>query len=243
MGGHEPSGPAVRAGSAVRAGRFWRQVRVLVVEDDEQLADVIVRSLRRDAFAVDAAPDGAVALEKATAVDYDVIVLDRDLPEVDGDSVCRQLVAEGVAARILMLTAAAAVEDRVDGLLLGADDYLTKPFAMAELTARLRALSRRASRARPPRLTWRDVWLDTASRAAGRGERALHLTNREFAVLEELLLEPGQVVSAEELMERVWDERLDPFSNAVRVTILTLRRKLGDPPVITTVVGRGYRLG
>jgi DNA-binding response OmpR family regulator len=218
-------------------------VRVLVVEDDEQLADVIVRSLRRDALAVDLATDGAVALEKAQTVDYDVIVLDRDLPVVHGDAVCRQLVADRAAARILMLTAAAAVEERVDGLMLGADDYLTKPFAMAELTARLQALSRRAARPRPLRLAWRDLWLDPATRSAGRGEAPLQLTNREFAVLEELLLEPGRVVSAEELMERVWDDRLDPFSNAVRVTVLTLRRKLGDPPVITTVVGRGYRLG
>jgi DNA-binding response OmpR family regulator len=218
-------------------------VRVLVVEDDEQLADVIVRSLRRDAFAVDLATDGAVALEKAQTVDYDVIVLDRDLPVVHGDAVCRQLVADRAVARILMLTAAAAVEDRVDGLMLGADDYLTKPFAMAELTARLRALSRRAARPRPTRLTWGDLWLDPATRSAGRGDVPLQLTNREFAVLEELLLEPGRVVSAEELMERVWDDRLDPFSNAVRVTVLTLRRKLGDPPVIRTVVGRGYRLG
>jgi two-component system, OmpR family, response regulator VanR len=218
-------------------------VRVLVVEDDEQLADVIVRSLRRDAFAVDLAADGAVGLEKAQTVDYDVIVLDRDLPVVHGDAVCRQLVADRAVARILMLTAAAAVEDRVDGLMLGADDYLTKPFAMAELTARLRALSRRAARPRPARLTWKDLWLDPATRSAGRGEAPLRLTNREFAVLEELLVDPGRVVSAEELMERVWDDRLDPFSNAVRVTILTLRRKLGDPPVITTVVGQGYRLG
>ena len=218
-------------------------MRVLVVEDDEQLADVIARGLRRDAFAVDLAPDGAIALRKAHAVDYDVIVLDRDLPVVHGDAVCRQLVSDGSLARILMLTAADAVEDRVEGLMLGADDYLTKPFAMAELTARLRALSRRASRPRPPELTWRDLWLDPGTRRARRGDEALQLTNREFAVLEELMLEPGRVVSAEELMERVWDDRLDPFSNAVRVTILTLRRKLGEPPLIATVVGHGYRLG
>ena len=217
-------------------------MRVLVVEDDERLADVIARSLRRDTFAVDVAADGAVALEKARAVDYDVIVLDRDIPAVHGDVVCRELVASRGMARILMLTAAAAVEDRVEGLLLGADDYLTKPFAMAELTARLQALARRALRPRPPRLTWRDLWLEPASRSAGRDDVPLQLTNREFAVLEELLLEPGSVVSAEELMERVWDDRLDPFSNAVRVTMLTLRRKLGDPPLIATVVGRGYRL-
>jgi DNA-binding response OmpR family regulator len=217
-------------------------MRVLLVEDDERLADVIARSLRRDAFAVDLAGDGAIALQKAYEVEYDVIVLDRDLPEVHGDVVCRELVAREGMARILMLTAAAAVEDRVEGLALGADDYLPKPFAMVELTARLRALGRRARRPRPPRLTWGDVWLDPASRSAGRGPRRLRLTNREFAVLEELMVEPGDVVSAEELMERVWDDRLDPFSNAVRVTIQTLRRKLGDPPVIATVVGRGYRL-
>ena len=217
-------------------------MRVLVVEDDEQLADVIARGLRRDAFAVDVVTDGAVALEKAQEVTYDVIVLDRDIPAVHGDVVCRRLVADRSVARILMLTAAAAVEDRVEGLLLGADDYLTKPFAMAELVARLRALGRRALRPRPPKLTWGDLWLDPGSRQAARGDVPLQLTNREFAVLEELLWEPGQVVSAEDLMERVWDDRLDPFSNAVRVTMLTLRRKLGDPPVIATVVGRGYRL-
>ena len=219
-----------------------RAVRVLVVEDDEQLADVIARGLRRDTFAVDTVGDGATALTKAREVDYDVIVLDRDIPAVHGDAVCRQLVAERAMPRILMLTAAAAVEDRVEGLLLGADDYLTKPFAMAELVARLRALGRRALRPRPPRMEWRDLWLEPGSRSAARGDVPLQLTNREFAVLEELMLEPGQVVSAEELMERVWDDRLDPFSNVVRVTMLTLRRKLGDPPVIATVVGRGYRL-
>jgi DNA-binding response OmpR family regulator len=217
-------------------------MRVLLVEDDEHLADVIARNLRRDAFAVDVAGDGALALQKAYEVDYDVIVLDRDIPEVHGDVVCRELVDGEATARILMLTAAATVEDRVEGLSLGADDYLPKPFAMVELTARLRALGRRARRRRPPMLTWRDVWLDPASRSAGRGDAKLRLTNREFAVLEELMAEPGDVVSAEELMERVWDDRLDPFSNAVRVTVQTLRRKLGDPPLIATVVGRGYRL-
>ena len=217
-------------------------MRVLVVEDDRPLADAIARGLRKDAFAVDLAHNGEVALQKASVVDYDVIVLDRDLPVVHGDDVCRALGTGEATARILMLTASGAVDDRVEGLLLGADDYLPKPFAMAELAARLRALARRSERSRTQRLEWRDVWLEPAHRSAGRGSETLELTNREFAVLEELMVEPGRVVSAEELMERVWDERLDPFSNAVRVTILTLRRKLGDPPVIRTVHRAGYRL-
>jgi DNA-binding response OmpR family regulator len=218
-------------------------LRVLVVEDDRPLADAIARGLRREAFAVDLAHDGAAALRKAALVEYDAIVLDRDLPLVHGDEVCRQLGADRAVTRILMLTASAAVDQRVEGLKLGADDYLPKPFAMAELSARLRALSRRATRPRPLRLEWREVWLDPASRLAGRGDRTLELTNREFAVLEELLCDPGAVVSPEQLMERVWDDRLDPFSNAVRVTVLTLRRKLGEPPVIKTVPRAGYRLG
>jgi DNA-binding response OmpR family regulator len=213
-----------------------------VVEDDRPLADAIARGLRQDAFAVDLAHDGEVALRKASVVDYDVIVLDRDLPVVHGDDVCRSLGAGDASARILMLTASGAVDQRVEGLALGADDYLAKPFAMAELSARLRALARRSERARPPRLEWHDLWLEPARRTAGRGTEAIELTNREFAVLEELMAEPGRVVSSEELMERVWDDRLDPFSNAVRVTILTLRRKLGDPPVIRTVHRAGYRL-
>jgi DNA-binding response OmpR family regulator len=217
-------------------------VRILVVEDDRPLADAIVRGLRRDAFAVDVAHDGEIALQKAAVVEYDVIVLDRDLPVVHGDEVCRRLGVEGATTRVLMLSASGAVDQRVEGLMLGADDYLAKPFAMSELSARLRALARRASRPRPPRLTWGDLWLEPARRTAGRGERDLELTNREFAVLEELMLEPGALVTAEELMERVWDDRLDPFSNAVRVTILTLRRKLGEPPVIRTVPRAGYRL-
>jgi DNA-binding response OmpR family regulator len=217
-------------------------VRVLVVEDDLSLADAIARGLRRDAFAVDLAHDGAVALQKAREVDYDVIVLDRDLPVVHGDDVCQQLGEAQAICRVLMLSAAAEVEHRVEGFRLGADDYLAKPFAMTELSARIRALSRRASRPRPPRLSCGDIWLDPASRTAGRGARRLDLTNREFAVLEELLLSEGAVVSAEELMDRVWDDRLDPFSNVVRVTILTLRRKLGEPTVIETVPRAGYRL-
>lgn len=217
-------------------------MRVLLAEDDRSLADAIARGLRREAFAVDIAHDGEVALEKAELVDYDVIVLDRDLPVVHGDEVCRRLAARELVTRILMLTASATVNQRVEGLMLGADDYLPKPFAMSELAARLHALGRRAARPRPLRLEWGDLWLDPGRRAAGRAGKPLELTNREFAVLEELMTDAGRVVSAEELMERVWDEQLDPFSNAVRVTVLTLRRKLGEPPVIGTVPRAGYRL-
>lgn len=217
-------------------------MRILVVEDDRPLADAIARGLRRDAFAVDVVHDGAAALDKSRLVAYDAIVLDRDLPEVHGDEVCRRLSGDQSLSRILMLTASGAVDQRVEGLLLGADDYLAKPFSMTELSARLRALGRRVSRPRPPRLEWRDVWLEPARRTAGRGDRDLGLTNREFGVLEELMVEPGAIVSAEHLMERVWDDQLDPFSNAVRVTMSTLRRKLGDPPVIGTLPRTGYRL-
>jgi DNA-binding response OmpR family regulator len=217
-------------------------MRVLLVEDDAPLADAIARGLRRATFAVDVAADGETALEKVAVVDYDLVVLDRNLPGVHGDAVCEQLAREGSTARILMLTASAQVDERVEGLLIGADDYLAKPFAMAELVARLRALGRRIPRALPAVLRSNDVWIDPARRTAGRDDRPLQLTNREFAVLETLLMAEGAVVSAEELMERVWDDRLDPFSNAVRVTILTLRRKLGEPPVILTVPTKGYRL-
>jgi DNA-binding response OmpR family regulator len=217
-------------------------MRVLLVEDDAPVADSIARLLRREAFAVDLATDGESALEKISFVDYDLVVLDRNLPRVHGDVVCEQLANSGAQARILMLTASSEVEQRVEGLLLGADDYLSKPFAMSELLARLRALARRVPRALPIILRRGDVWLDPARRTAGRGDRALNLTNREFAVLETLVMAEGAAVTAEELMERVWDERLDPFSNVVRVTILTLRRKLGDPPVILTLPGAGYRI-
>jgi DNA-binding response OmpR family regulator len=217
-------------------------VRVLLVEDDLALADVVARGLRREAIAVDVAYDGHEALEKARALPYDVVVLDRWLPGVHGDAVCRELCATGAGPRVLMLSAASLVQDRVVGLSLGADDYLVKPFAMAELVARIRALDRRRQRARPVTLHWADVCVDPARRSATRGERDLHLTNREFAVLEELIAAGGDVLSAEMLMERVWDDGLDPFSNIVRVTILTLRRKLGEPPLVETVVGAGYRM-
>jgi DNA-binding response OmpR family regulator len=217
-------------------------MRVLLAEDDAPLADVIARGLRRAALSVDIARDGGSALERAQSVEYDVIVLDRDLPVLHGDAVCEALNASGALSRILMLTASAAIEERVEGLALGADDYLPKPFAMAELVARIRALGRRSMRARPKILEFGDVWLDPARRRAGRGTDELRLTNREFALLEQLMIEPGATLSAEVLMARVWDDRVDPFSNIVRVTMLTLRRKLGDPAVIETVPRFGYRL-
>ena len=217
-------------------------MRVLLAEDDAALADVIARGLRRAALSVDIARDGGTALERARTLEYDVIVLDRDLPVLHGDAVCEALTAAGALTRILMLTASAAIEERVEGLALGADDYLPKPFAMTELVARIRALGRRSMRARPKVLAWGDLWLDPARRRAGRGTEELRLTNREFALLEQLMVEPGATLSAEQLMERVWDDRLDPFSNIVRVTMLTLRRKLGDPAVIETVPRSGYRL-
>jgi two-component system, OmpR family, response regulator VanR len=217
-------------------------MRVLLAEDDVALAAVIARGLRRSALAVDVTYDGETALDKARLVAYDVVVLDRELPGVHGDVVCRALQEHGSGTRILMLTASGSVEDRVEGLSLGADDYLPKPFAMAELVARVRALARRTRPAHPAILRWHDIWLDPARHTAGRGDANVRLTNREFAVLEELIASDGALVSAEELMERVWDDTLDPFSNIVRVTILTLRRKIGDPAVIETVPGAGYRL-
>ncbi len=217
-------------------------MRVLVVEDEETLADAIARGLRREGMAVDLAYDGAEALEKAGINQYDVVVLDRDLPRVHGDQVCRTLVRQKAASRILMLTASGEVEDRVDGLTMGADDYLGKPFAFEELVARIRTLSRRTVTPLPPVLRHGDITLDPARRVATRAGRYLGLSNKEFGVLELLLSRPGVVVSAEELLERVWDENADPFTNTVRVTIANLRRKLGEPPVIQTVVGTGYRV-
>ncbi len=217
-------------------------MRVLLAEDDAPLADTIARGLRRAAIAVDLAGDGASALEKLGLVPYDVLVLDRELPVVHGDQVCRDVTASDQQTRILMLTASSEIHERVEGLSIGADDYLAKPFAMAELVARIRALGRRAGIALPAVLRWRDVVLDPGRRRVSRDDREIRLANREFAVLEALMAVDGAVLSAEELMDRVWDEHLDPFSNIVRVTMLTLRRKLGDPPLIETVAGRGYRL-
>ncbi|WP_067458970.1 response regulator transcription factor [Actinomadura macra] len=217
-------------------------MRVLVVEDERVLADTIAMGLREEAMAVDVVYDGDDALERTSYNEYDVVVLDRDLPTVHGDDVCRELVTRRHAGRILMLTAAGDVDDRVDGLSLGADDYLPKPFVFDELVARVRALSRRAGPPVPPVLERRGIRLDPYRRRVVRDGRELRLTKKEFAVLEELLRAEGGVVSAERLLERAWDENIDPFSNIVRVTMATLRRKLGEPPVIETVTGAGYRL-
>jgi DNA-binding response OmpR family regulator len=217
-------------------------MRVLLVEDEERLATTIARGLRREGMAVDIVLDGAAALDKAAMNSYDVIVLDRNLPKVHGDDVCRELVARESVARILMLTAAGSIKERVTGLELGADDYLPKPFALSELVARIRALGRRAVPAVPPVLTAGDLVLDPARHLAQRAGRDLSLTKKEFGVLEVLLAAEGRVVSAEELLEKAWDENADPFTNVVRVTIMTLRRKLGDPPLIETVAGVGYKI-
>jgi DNA-binding response OmpR family regulator len=217
-------------------------VRVLVVEDDLALADVITRGLRQEALAVDLAHDGDEALDKASFTTYDVVVLDRDLPVLHGDDVCRTLANGEGGERILMLTASGTLEDRVEGLGLGADDYLSKPFAMKELVARIRALGRRTSLATPPVLIHADLEVDPSRHKAERAGRELNLTRKEFGVLECLMSSDGQVVSSEELLEKVWDENTDPFTNAIRITIMTLRRKLGEPSVIETVVGVGYQL-
>jgi DNA-binding response OmpR family regulator len=217
-------------------------MRVLVVEDDGELADAIAAGLRQEQMAVDVAYDGAAAVERALITDYDVVVLDRDLPKLHGDDVCRELVRQGSRSRVLMLTAAATIEDRVDGLGLGADDYLPKPFAFAEFVARVRALLRRAQPALAPVLYAGDLTLDPARRSATRGGHPLELGPKEFGVLEVLLAARGRVVSAEELLERVWDEMADPFSSAVKVTMSRLRRKLGDPPIIETMAQAGYRI-
>ena len=217
-------------------------MRVLVVEDEVVLAKAVARGLRREGMAVDLAFDGVDALDKAAVNRYEVIVLDRDLPRVHGDAVCRRLAAEGQTSRILMLTASGTVDDRVEGLNLGADDYLGKPFAFSELVARVRALARRSGDPTPPVLARHDVILDRARLQASRGGRPLQLTRKELGVLEVLLAADGAVVSSEELLERVWDEHADPFTHTVRVTVMHLRRKLGEPAMIETVIGAGYRL-
>jgi DNA-binding response OmpR family regulator len=214
-------------------------MRVLVVEDHVALAELIVQGLREAGMAVDTVYDGAAAQDAVTRTAYDVIVLDRDLPVVHGDQVCRTMAGSG--PRILMLTAAAGVEDRVDGLELGADDYLGKPFAFPELVARVRALSRRAP-STPPVVRHGDLTVDRARHRATRGSRLLSLTRKEFGVLEMLVAADGTVVSAEQLLEHVWDANIDPFSNVISVTMARLRRKLGNPPLIETVVGTGYRM-
>jgi DNA-binding response OmpR family regulator len=217
-------------------------MRVLVVEDHPRLAATVATVLRREGMAVDVAFDGGEALGRIALVTYDVVVLDRDLPGVHGDDVCRQIADRGSACAVLMLTAAAAVDERVTGLRLGADDYLPKPFHMEELVARIRALARRPRGALPPVLVHRDVELDPGHRRATRAGVALALSPKEFAVLELLLSAQGAVISTEQILERVWDEAADPFTNAVRMTISRLRAKLGDPPVIETVSPVGYRI-
>ncbi|MEU5030311.1 response regulator transcription factor [Streptomyces milbemycinicus] len=231
-------------------------MRVLVVEDEPLLADAITEWLRDEPHAVDVAYDGAAALERLTVNDYDVVVLDRDLPGVHGDDICRELAGAGngaedgtgdgsgagTTARVLMLTAAADVADRVAGLALGADDYLTKPFAFAELAARVQALGRRSRPAAPPVLRRAGITLDPARREVFRDGRYIPLSKKEFAVLTELLRADGSAVSAEQLLEKAWDEHADPFTGAVRLAVLKLRRKLGEPLIIETVTGVGYRI-
>jgi DNA-binding response OmpR family regulator len=218
-------------------------MRVLVVEDFEVLARSIGTGLRREGMAVDVVLDGTDALDRLAVTRYEVVILDRDLPGVHGDEICRRLAAEGSGTRVLMLTASDTIEDRVAGLGLGADDYLPKPFAFAELVARVRALGRRATAPIPPTLAWGDITLDPARRVAFRAGRRLDLSPKEFALLECLLGAPGRVLSAEELLERVWDEAADPFTSAVKHAVHRLRAKLGDPAVIHTVREGGYRMG
>jgi DNA-binding response OmpR family regulator len=217
-------------------------VRILVVEDEPRVADAVAQWLRGDAHAVDVVHDGGAALERIGVNEYDVVVLDRDLPVVHGDDVCRCVAADPGATRVLMLTAAADLDDRVAGLSLGADDYLPKPFAFAELSARVTALGRRARSAAPPVLHRAGIRLDPHRREVYRDGRYVPLSRKEFAVLAELLRADGAPVSAEALLEKAWDENADPFSHAMRMTILKLRRKLGDPPIVLTEPGVGYRI-
>ncbi|MDP9241480.1 MAG: response regulator transcription factor [Actinomycetota bacterium] len=217
-------------------------MRVLIVEDERPLADAIARGLRQEGMAVDVAYDGIDGQEKALVTRYDVLVLDRDLPGISGDQILADVAASGALTRVLMLTASGTVADRVEGLGLGADDYLGKPFAFDELVARIRALGRRATPSAPPVLRAADVELDPARRTVTRSGQGVDLTRKEFGVLEVLLGAAGRVVSSEELLERVWDEYADPFTTTVRVTMMTLRKKLGEPVVIETVVGSGYRV-
>ena len=217
-------------------------MRVLIVEDERALADALARGLRREGMAVDVAYDGDSGQEKAAITRYDVVVLDRDLPGMSGDELCADITGNGGITRVIMLTASGTLADKVEGLTLGADDYLAKPFDFRELVARMRALARRATPATPPVLQAGDVVLDPARRTVRRAEELVELTRKEFGVLEVLLSAGGAVVSSEELLERVWDEHADPFTTTVRVTVMTLRKKLGEPGIIETVVGSGYRV-
>lgn len=217
-------------------------MRVLVIEDDQEMAEAVATGLRHAQIAADIALDGPSGLARALVNDYDVIVLDRDLPGLHGDDVCARLIAEGSRSRVLMLTAAATSEDLVDGLGLGADDYLPKPFDFPVLVARIGALFRRAQPAIPPLLRHDELLVDTGKRRASRAGRRLELTPKEFGVLELLLASEGRTISAEELLARVWDEAADPFTNAVKITVSRLRAKLGEPPIIETVAKSGYRI-
>jgi two-component system response regulator VanR len=217
-------------------------VRVLVVEDEVILAEAVQSGLRRDAIAADLAHDGESALEQLTVTEYDAVILDRDLPGIHGDELCRLIVERYPRCRILMLTAARRLGDKVSGLGLGADDYLTKPFEFQELVARLRALNRRSPSALPPVLEHAGLRLDPFRREVYRDDRLIRLTRKEFAVLELLMRQHGGIVSAEELLDKAWDVNADPFTNAVRITISTLRGKLGEPAIIETVTGVGYRM-
>jgi DNA-binding response OmpR family regulator len=217
-------------------------MRVLIVEDERRLADVVARGLRHRAMAVDVASDGESALRKADLVRYDVVVLDRDLPGLHGDEVCRALRKEESGPAVLMLTASGELDEIVEGLSLGADDYLAKPFDFEELLARVQALGRRPRRALLPVLERGEVELDPARHEVRRHGKPVELQRKEFGVLRVLLEADGAVVSSEEILARVWDENVDPFSNVVRVVVMTLRRKLGDPPLIETVTGAGYRI-
>lgn len=238
-----PGRPGAAAGGPARTERGKdTALRVLVVEDEQLLADAVATGLRRQAMAVDVVYDGDAALERIGVNDYDVVVLDRDLPLVHGDEVCRRLVGQGLPTRVLMLTAAGDVSDRVEGLEIGADDYLPKPFAFSELVARVRALGRRTTAPLPPVLERAGIRLDPNRREVARDGRPVALAPKEFAVLEVLMRSEGAVVSAEQLLEKAWDENTDPFTNVVRVTVMTLRRKLGEPAVIMTVPGSGYRI-
>jgi DNA-binding response OmpR family regulator len=218
-------------------------MRVLVVEDHPRLAETVATVLRREGMAVDLAFDGREALGRVALADYDVVVLDRDLPGVHGDEVCRAMVADGRPSRVLMLTAAGSLEDRVEGLGIGADDYLAKPFHLVELVARVRALSRRSRPALAPTLIHGDLELDSARHRVTRAGKPIALSPKEFAVLELLLGAEGAVVSSEQMLERAWDDAVDPFTNTVRMTVSRLRAKLGEPPVIETVTPVGYRIG
>jgi DNA-binding response OmpR family regulator len=218
-------------------------MRVLVADDERLLADTVAQGLRKLSMAVDVVYDGDSALERLTVNRYDVAVLDRDMPGRTGDELCRQVVGSGDGTKVLLLTAAGGIRDRVEGLGLGADDYLTKPFAFAELAARVQALSRRSGLALPPVLEQDGIVLDSSRHTAARDGRVLALSSKEFAVLHVLMRAGGRVVSTEELLEQAWDEHADPFTNTVRMTVMTLRRKLGDPPAIHTVHRAGYRIG